>query len=204
MIGHVLDAGKDYDKPSHRSYQTNVTMDYHVGQCDVVCLSWRQTAWSGGQSKLDSSVAVYNEDLARRPDLITVLSQPFHWTRHGEIGPGQHSWYIHPVLNFLGDYLCNSRGQKTSKNVICYQTHPISRRNKWKLFAKICAQRSHLKRAIFNCLPMRLPCKRAQPVKIGPRLQGADICGDSGFLCLISGHAHPVLKIGKRAWRWLE
>ncbi len=112
MIGHVLDAGKDYDKPNHRGYQTNVTMDYHIDQCDVVCLLCLQTARSGGKSKLASSIAVYNEMLARRPDLITVLSQPFYWSRHGEVGPGQEPWYISPVLNFLGGYLCTSCGPK--------------------------------------------------------------------------------------------
>lgn len=112
MIGHVLDAGKDYDKPNHRGYQTNVTMDYHIDQCDVVCLLCLKTARSGGQSKLASSIAVYNEMLVRRPDLITVLSQPFYWTRHGEIGPGQQPWYISPVLNFLEGHLCTSCGPK--------------------------------------------------------------------------------------------
>ena len=112
MIGHVLDAGKDWDKPNHRGYQTNVTMDYHVDQCDVVCLLCLQIARTGGKSKLASSIAVYNEIVARRPDLITVLSQPFYWTRHGEIGPDQHPWYTAPVLNFLGEYLCTSCGPK--------------------------------------------------------------------------------------------
>ena len=74
MIGHVLDAGKEWDKPNHRGYQTNVTMDYHVDQCDVVCLLCLQTARFGGKSKLASSIAVYNEMLVRRPDLVTVLS----------------------------------------------------------------------------------------------------------------------------------
>ncbi len=112
MIGHVLDAGKEWDKPNHRGYQTNVTMDYHIDQCDVVCLLCLQNARSGGKSKLASSIAVYNEILAQRPDLVTVLSQPFYWTRHGEIGHGQKPWYTSPVLNFVEGYLCTSCGPK--------------------------------------------------------------------------------------------
>jgi len=112
MIGHVLNAGKDYDKPNHRGYQTNVTMDYHIDQCDVVCLLCLQTSKSGGQSKLASSIAVYNELLNRRPDLVEVLTQEFYWTRHGEIGPGQEPWYTSPILNFMDGYLCTCCGPK--------------------------------------------------------------------------------------------
>ena len=80
-------------------------MDYHVDQCDVVCLLSANCAF-GGKSNLASSIAVYNEILVRRPDLVTVLLQPFYWTRHGEIGPGQQDWYIISVLNFLRLSLC--------------------------------------------------------------------------------------------------
>ena len=112
MIGHVLNAGKDYDKPNHRGYQTNVTMDYHIDQCDVVGLLCLQTSKSGGKSKLASSSAVYNELLKCRPDLVKVMTEPYYWTRHGEIGPGQKPWYTSPILNFLDGYLCVSCGPK--------------------------------------------------------------------------------------------
>ena len=112
MIGHVLDAGRNYDNPNHRGYQTKVTMDFHIDQCDVVCLLCLQTARAGGLSKLVSSTAVYNETLNRRPDLIDVLSQPFYWSRHGEVSPGQKHWYTAPILNFLEGYLSTSCGPK--------------------------------------------------------------------------------------------
>lgn len=112
MIGHVLNAGKDYDHPNHRGYQTNITLDYHIDQCDVVCLLCLQTSKSGGQSKLASSVAVYNEMLSRRPDLVTELTAAFYWTRHGEIGPGLKPWYKSPIFNFVDGYLCSSSGPK--------------------------------------------------------------------------------------------
>ncbi len=112
MMGHVLDAGRDYTHPNHRGYQTNVTMDYHVDQCDIVTLLCLQTSKSGGQSKLASSVAVHNEMLRRRPDLVEELRATFYWTRHGEIGSGQKPWYTAPIFNYVDNYLCTSSGPK--------------------------------------------------------------------------------------------
>ena len=84
MIGHVLDAGRDYDDPRHRGYQTNVTMDYHCDQTDAVGLLCIRTARSGGLSKIVSSVRLYNEVQRQRPDLLDVLAEPYCWTKHGE------------------------------------------------------------------------------------------------------------------------
>ena len=112
MIGHVLDAGKDYTDPRHRGYQTNVTMDYHCDQTDVVLLLCINTAKSGGRSKIASSVAIYNELVRRRPDLIDVLIQPYCWTKHAEKDDGEGNYYQSPVFNFADDILCTSFGPK--------------------------------------------------------------------------------------------
>ncbi len=112
MIGHVVDAGKDYNDPKHRGYQTNVTMDYHCDQSDVVTLLCINTAKSGGLSKLASSRAVYRELLDRRPDLVDVLSRPFCWTKHSEKDDTEKSYYDSPVFNFKDDILSTSFGPK--------------------------------------------------------------------------------------------
>ena len=56
MIGHVLDAGKDYRDPNHRGYQTRAALDYHCDQTDLVCLMCINEAKTGGFSKLVSSI----------------------------------------------------------------------------------------------------------------------------------------------------
>jgi hypothetical protein len=112
MLGHVINLGKDQDDPKHRGYQTKATMDYHCDQCDVVGLLCLQTSKSGGLSKVASSVAVYNELLARRPEIVDALEQPFFWTMHGEIDAGQKDHYVSPVFNFVDGYLCTSFGPK--------------------------------------------------------------------------------------------
>jgi hypothetical protein len=60
MIGHVLDAGKDYRDPNHRGYQTRAALDYHCDQTDLVCLMCINKTKTGGVSKLVSSIQAYN------------------------------------------------------------------------------------------------------------------------------------------------
>ena len=110
LIGHVTDLGKDYRDPEVRGYQTRATMDYHCDQCTVVGLLCVHTAKSGGTSKIASSVAVYNDLLARRPDLVPVLTKPLCWSKHGEVDAGEAAYYESPVFNFLDGYLCTSFG----------------------------------------------------------------------------------------------
>ena len=54
---------------------------------------------SGGESKLASSYAVYNEILRRRPDLLEVLYEPMWWDRNGEESPGEDPAFPLPVLH---------------------------------------------------------------------------------------------------------
>lgn len=112
MIGHVIDLGGDYEAPTQRGYQTRASMDYHCDQCDIVGLLCIQTARSGGLSKVASSIAVYNELLRRRPELIDVLAQPYCWSKHAEVDSGEKGFYESPVFNFLDGNLCTSFGPK--------------------------------------------------------------------------------------------
>jgi hypothetical protein len=112
MFSQIVDKGKDYDDADVRGYQTNATMDYHSDQCDIVTLLCIHTAKSGGMSKVVSSVAVYNELLKRRPELVEVLCQPYCWTKHAETDPDEAPYYTSPVFSFLDGYFCASFGPK--------------------------------------------------------------------------------------------
>lgn len=105
LISHVIDLGRDYDNPKHRGYQTSAALNWHVDNCDVVTLLCLQTSKTGGESKFASSVAVYNEMLRRRPDLVAALAEPFRISRHGEEDDGEAPYYEFPVFNFVDDYL---------------------------------------------------------------------------------------------------
>ena len=110
MIGHVLDAGREYGHPKHRGYQTAAEMDYHCDQTDAVALLCIRTARSGGTSKVASSVRLRNEVLRRRPDLHAVLTRPFCWTKHGETYADEAPFFEGPVFNFAGGRLSTAFG----------------------------------------------------------------------------------------------
>ena len=112
MIGHVVNTGGNYDNPNQRGYQTNVEMDYHCDQSDVVGLLCIRPAMTGGLSKVVSSRAVHTALRARRPDLEAVLSHPFCWTKHAETNSGEKPFYESPVFNFAGETLSTSFGPK--------------------------------------------------------------------------------------------
>ncbi len=112
MFGHIADMGKDYDNPMHRGYQTSAEMFFHSDQCDILTLLSLQKGKSGGMTKVVSSLKVHNELLARRPDLLDLLTQPFHYSCHGEEGPHQSDGFESPAITYLDGRLSTSGGFK--------------------------------------------------------------------------------------------
>lgn len=98
LLGHVRDTGLARDSPAVRLYATNQRQDFHCDGSDLVGLLCLKTARTGGESKIVSSMAVYNEMMARRPDLIEVLRQPFAWDRNDEQSPGEDPFFSLPVI----------------------------------------------------------------------------------------------------------
>lgn len=109
LLGHVADlVGSSREAANVRGYQTSADMDYHTDSCDIVALLCMRKARSGGASAIASTVAVYNEMLRRRPDLVEELIRPWYRDRRGEIPPGKQEWFEMPVFNFNdGYFLCN-------------------------------------------------------------------------------------------------
>jgi Taurine catabolism dioxygenase TauD, TfdA family len=100
LLGHVKDLGLDIRDPRVRYYQTNRGLEYHTDSVDVVGLLCLNAAKSGGESYLASSMTVYNEVLARRPDLLPALFEPFPTDRRGEVPEGMQPWFDIPVFNW--------------------------------------------------------------------------------------------------------
>ena len=108
VLGHVADIGQSRSDPNQRGPYSSEMIPYHVDCCDIVGLLCLQTSASGGESSLASSVAVYNELLRRRPDLVRVLAAPYYRDRRGEIPPGMDPWYSLPVFNTHEGYFSAS------------------------------------------------------------------------------------------------
>jgi len=100
LLGHVRDAGLSSLDPNVRIYQTRERQTYHTDSCDVVGLLCLQPARSGGLSSLVSSVTIFNEMRARRPDLLQALLEPIETDRRGEVADGQKPYFSIPVFNW--------------------------------------------------------------------------------------------------------
>lgn len=105
LLGHVRDIGGDITKPTTRYYQTNKELEYHTDSCDIVGLLCLSTAKSGGESRIVSSVSIYNRLMETRPDLAEQLFHAFPTDRRGEIPPGMLPWFEVPVFNWYEGHL---------------------------------------------------------------------------------------------------
>lgn len=97
LLGHVTDTGASEEDPTARLYKTAANIDYHCDAADVVGLLCLNKAKSGGQSRIVSSVAVFNELLARRPELAARLFEPLRLDiRDKEVNEAGSSLPIQP------------------------------------------------------------------------------------------------------------
>lgn len=87
LVGHVVDvAGPD---SRQRAYRNSRELQFHTDRCDIVGMFCMQKAWEGGQSSYASALAVHDEILATRPELLEPLWRGFHLHRFGEQPPGE-------------------------------------------------------------------------------------------------------------------
>lgn len=100
LLGHVRDIGRDITDAGTRYYQTNRELEFHTDSCDIVGLLSLRTAREGGQSRMVSSVSVYNAMMKTRPDLARALFSPFPTDRRGEVPQGMLPWFELPVFNW--------------------------------------------------------------------------------------------------------
>lgn len=107
VLGDVRNQNTNLDGPQGRGYTTNRQLGCHTDSCDVVGLFVLRTAKAGGASKLASSVAVHNEMLRLRPDLLELMYQPFWWSWQGQEPAGAPPYYPQPVFTrWRGKFAC--------------------------------------------------------------------------------------------------
>jgi hypothetical protein len=79
LLTDIRDTGADPDDPSTRLYKTRAEQDFHTDGADIIGLLCLKTSKRGGQSRIVSSVSVFNAVLRQRPDLAPVLFEDFYW-----------------------------------------------------------------------------------------------------------------------------
>jgi hypothetical protein len=86
-MGHVTDV-TDED-PHARAYRARRKLYFHSDFSDTLGLMCVRKGRSGGLNQFVSTLAVHNEILATRPELLAPLYHGFHYHRLGEEGPGE-------------------------------------------------------------------------------------------------------------------
>ncbi len=105
VLGHVRDTGADPEDTSVRLYKTRVDLGFHSDGSDLVALLCIRQGRSGGENRLVSTTALYNEILRRRPDLIPLLYEPFYWDRNDEQSEGEDPFFQLPICRCDGGHL---------------------------------------------------------------------------------------------------
>ena len=105
ILGHVRDVGADPSDVNTRIYQTSARQTFHTDSADVVGLLCLQDAQEGGDSLLVSTLTIYNQMMARAPELAAELFKPVATDRRGEVPEGEKPYFMIPVLNWHNDQL---------------------------------------------------------------------------------------------------
>lgn len=102
LITHIRDERLP-PAPGVRKYRTNLRQDFHSDGSDLVGLLCMHPARTGGESKIVSAHAVYNEMLRRAPHLVDLMYQPMPWDRNDEQSIGQPPYFeLAPITDVDG------------------------------------------------------------------------------------------------------
>lgn len=106
VMGDVTDQGKALTDPTIRGNEIGqVGLDYHTDGADLIGLMCLRKAKSGGLSCVANVVAIYNELVKTRPDLVTALYEPLPFDLRGEQAEGAKPYYTFPIFTEHQDRL---------------------------------------------------------------------------------------------------
>lgn len=104
LLAEVTDKGSSYSaNVNDRGYRSRDKLNPHVDTSDMTALLCVRQADDGGLSSVASSAAIYNEILARRPDLMPIYYDGFHHDLRGEGPTGSFDEVTHeriPVFSY--------------------------------------------------------------------------------------------------------
>lgn len=107
LIDHVVaTSDKTMDDPTARSSRVRDKLVFHSDSSDAVALFCLRPAKQGGASSLVSGAQIFNEIVARRPDLAPLLLEPFHNDWRRQDGQAPANTYATPVVSIV-DGVCS-------------------------------------------------------------------------------------------------
>jgi len=84
LIGHVIDVSDV--EPKSRGYRKGGGQLMHTDSCDIIGLMCLRAAVSGGESRISSALAVFNDIAEKRPDVLATLQRGLFLKRADEDG----------------------------------------------------------------------------------------------------------------------
>jgi hypothetical protein len=106
-LSAVRDAGTTYRSGRGRGYSSSAELDFHTDSADIALLTCYNTAKSGGESMVSSSVAAHNVMVEERPNLAAALHAPLYFSRQQEQAPDEPLFYANPVWDEASGILCS-------------------------------------------------------------------------------------------------
>jgi hypothetical protein len=95
----IRDTGASASDHNVRLYKTRAELSFHTDGADIIGLLCLRGARAGGVSRICSSVEVYNQILARRPDLAALLELDYHHHAHGQFGADGPKTFRYPIVS---------------------------------------------------------------------------------------------------------
>jgi hypothetical protein len=122
FLSHVRDISDAVTDRKLRDTMTTVQMAFHCDRSDILTLACEQPAKRGGEHRICSSGAIYNEMVARNPQLAEELGWRFYYARLGRMPDGENSpWSRQPVFSFTDGYFA---ARSVSKGIFTPQQSP--------------------------------------------------------------------------------
>jgi hypothetical protein len=106
MLGVVKDFRENPSNTTRRGSKTADELQFHSDRCDVVGLLCVRKAKSGGASRIVSAVAMHNEIIRRRPDLIHLFYDHWDHSWQGEEPPGSARTMQRPIFSMRDGHFC--------------------------------------------------------------------------------------------------
>lgn len=102
LLVDIRDTGAPPSDHNVRLYKTRAELAFHTDGADIIGLLCLRGAKAGGVSRICSSVEVYNQVVARRPELAPLMEQQFHHHAHGQLGPDGPKTFRYPIVSREG------------------------------------------------------------------------------------------------------
>lgn len=107
-IFSVRDAGFVESDARSRGPNTRKRLSFHTDRCDVIGFLCFRQARLGGENQVVSSVSLYNEILARRPELAEILMESYLYQRHNVDTGNDRPYCEQPIFSFCeGHFAAN-------------------------------------------------------------------------------------------------